>query len=135
MANPIYVGNAAADAPQDRGWLIGHFKPAGDPRHTGDVEVKWAIHPAGDQRPQWVAAEQRSTLLLLISGRFRLELPDRSVLLAEHGDYVLFHRLGHCWHAEQASVVLTVRWPSVPGYALPDPEQQPPIRPWLPPDC
>ena len=124
MASSIYVGNAGLDAQQDRGWLLGHFKPGDDPRHSGDVEVKWAIHPEGDQRPQWVAGERRSALLLLISGRFRVELPGRSVLLAEQGDYVVFHGVSHSWHAEQASVVLAVRWPSVPGYAVTDPEQQ-----------
>ncbi|WP_440582058.1 hypothetical protein [Streptomyces flavofungini] len=33
----------------------------------------------------------------------------------------LLVRLGnHSWFAEEESVVLTVRWPSVPGYAVPD---------------
>ncbi len=115
-----YVGNAAADAPLDRGWLLGHFKPADDPRHSEDVEIKWAIHPQGDQRPAWVTGEQRSALILLISGRFRVELPGRSVLLAQQGDYVVFHGVSHSWQAEEASVVLAVRWPSVPGYAAAD---------------
>ncbi|CAM5634000.1 hypothetical protein SVIOM342S_04457 [Streptomyces violaceorubidus] len=26
----------------------------------------------------------------------------------------------HSWYAEEESVVLTVRWPSVPGYAVAD---------------
>jgi len=108
------------DAPVDRGWLLGHFKPAGDARHSDDVEIKWAIHPQGDQRPQWVAGEKRSALPLLISGRFRVELPEHSVLLAQQGGYVVFHGVSHSWHAEEASVVLAVRWPSIPGYAVPD---------------
>jgi hypothetical protein len=119
MAETIYMGNASADASVDRGWLLGHFKPAGDARHSDDVEIKWAIHPPGDQRPQWVAGEKRSALLLLISGRFRVELPGRRVLLAQQGDYVVFHGVSHSWHAEEASVVLAVRWPSIPGYAIP----------------
>jgi len=120
MTETIYVGNAAVDAPVDRGWLLGHFKPAGDARHSDDVEIKWAIHPQGDQRPQWVAGEKRSALPLLISGRFRVELPEHSVLLAQQGGYVVFHGVSHSWHAEEASVVLAVRWPSIPGYAVPD---------------
>jgi hypothetical protein len=78
VTETIYVGNAAKDALVDRGWLLGHFKPADDARHSDDVEAKWAIHPEGDQRPQWVAGEQRSALLLLVSGRFRVELPGRA---------------------------------------------------------
>jgi hypothetical protein len=124
MAEPIYVGNAGVDAAVDRGWLLGHFKPVDDARHSDDVEIRWAIHPSGDQRPQWVAGEKRSALLLLISGRFRVDLPGRSVLLAQQGDYVVFHGVSHSWHAEEASVVLAVRWPSVLGYAATDGQQQ-----------
>lgn len=128
MTEQIYVGNAAADAPANRGWLLGHFMPADDARGSHDVEVKWGIHPQGDQRPDWVAGEQRSAMLLLISGRFRVELPDRSVLLARQGDYVVFHRVSHSWHAERDSVVLAVRWPSIPGYAVPDEQADGQIR-------
>jgi hypothetical protein len=123
VTETIYVGNAAKDALVDRGWLLGHFKAADDARHSDDVEVKWAIHPEGDQRAQWVAGEQRSALLLLVSGRFRVELPGRTVILAQQGDYVVFHGISHSWHAEQASVVIAVRWPSIPGYAPTDDHQ------------
>jgi hypothetical protein len=119
MTEQVYVGNAEVDASANRGWLLGHFKPVDDPRHSDDVEIKWAIHPRGDQRPQWVAGEKRTALLLLISGRFRVELPDRTVRLARQGDYVVFHGISHSWHAEEDSVVLAVRWPSIPGYAGP----------------
>jgi hypothetical protein len=124
MAETIYVGNASADAAFDRGWLLGHFKPLDDARHSDDVEIRWAVHLRGDQRPQWVTGETRSAMLVLISGRFRVDLPGRSVLLAEQGDYVVFHGISHSWHAEEASVVLGVRWPSVPGYAAADEQQQ-----------
>ena len=62
MSETVYVGNAGADAPESHGWLLGHFKPEHDARHSDEVEVKWAIHPKGDQRSQWVAGEQRSAL-------------------------------------------------------------------------
>lgn len=119
----VYVGSADVDAADDRGWLLGHFKPADDVRHSGDVEIKWGVHPRGDERAQWVTGEKRTALLMLISGRFRVELPGRSVLLAKRGDYVVWgHGVDHSWYAEEESVVLTVRWPSVPGYAVPDRE-------------
>jgi hypothetical protein len=116
MTDQIYVGNAGSDAPASRGWLLGHFMPAGDPRHSDEVEIKWGIHPRGDQRAQWVAGERRTALLLLVSGRFRVELPERTVVLARPGDYVVFGGISHSWHAEEDSVMLAVRWPSVPGY-------------------
>lgn len=117
----VYVGNAGKDAALDRGWLLGHFKDVGDPRHSEAVEIKWGVHPPGDERSQWVEGEERVALLVLISGRFRVELPGRSVLLEQQGDYVVWGRgVDHSWIAEEESVVLTVRWPSVPGYAVPE---------------
>ncbi len=56
-------------------------------------------------------------MLVLISGRFLMRFPGRDVLLERQGDYVVWGRgTGHSWCAEEESVVLTVRWPSVPGY-------------------
>ncbi len=121
----IYVGSAAEDAPGNRGWLLGHFLPGDDSRHSGDVEIKWGVHPAGDERGQWVTGDHRTAAILLISGRFRIELPGRSVVLARQGDYVVFHAAGHSWRAEEESLVVTVRWPSVPGYAIPVPPSDP----------
>lgn len=77
------------DAALDRGWLLGYSKDASGPRHNADVEIKWGVHPQGDERAQWARGEERTALLVLISGRFRVELPGRSVLLAEQGDYVV----------------------------------------------
>lgn len=116
----VYVGNAHTDGSGDRGWLLGHFKSPGDLRHSTDVEIKWSTHPAGDTRAAWVTGERRTALLVLISGRFRVELRDRSVLLSEQGDYVIWGPgVDHSYRAEEESVVMTVRWPSVPGYANP----------------
>src|ERR1700685_4464830 len=119
VAETIYVGNAGEDGAADGGWLLGHFRPQGDARHSDDVEIKWGVHAPGDQRAQWVAEERRSALVLLGSGRFRVDLPGRSVLLAKQGDSVLFPGVSHSWQAEGASVVVSVRWSSVPGYAPP----------------
>ncbi|WP_435107008.1 signal peptidase I [Nocardiopsis synnemataformans] len=119
MNNGVYVGNAGKDAALDRGWLLGHFKDADDPRYSESMEIKWGVHPRGDTRKQWVRGEQRTALLVLISGRFRVELPDRDIVLEHQGDYVVWgHGTDHSWTAEEESVVLTVRWPSVPGYAV-----------------
>lgn len=113
----MYVGKAPAEGAANAGWLLGHFMPPGDPRHSEDVEVKWGVHPAGEERAQWVRGEARTTFAVLVSGRFRLRFPDRDVLLAEPGDYVVWGRgVDHSWVAEQESVMLIVRWPSVPGY-------------------
>jgi hypothetical protein len=125
MTAQIYVGNAIVDGGEARGWLLGHFRPADDARHSDDVEIKWAIHHKGEHRAQWVDGETRSAVLLLITGRFRVDLPDLSVLLAKQRDYVAIHSVNHSWHAEQDSVVVAIRWPSIPGFSLADPPTPP----------
>ena len=98
----VYVGNAGRDASLDRGWLLGHFKEIGDPRHSEDVEIKWGVHPRGEERERWVQGELRTALLVLISGRFRIELPGRSVLLEHQGDYVVWGRgVDHRWEVPE----------------------------------
>ena len=120
MAQNVYVGHAGTDAPVNRGWLLGHFMPDGDIRRSSDVEIKWGVHPRGDQRARWVTGETRTAVIVLVSGRFRIDLPGRSVLLERQGDYVVFDGVDHSWYAEEESVILGVRWPSVPGYAVPE---------------
>ena len=117
MADNWYAGNASDDAGQHRGWLLGHFinPAAGSARATDALEVKWGIHPAGQQRPEWTIDEQRSTLVLLVSGKFRVDLTAGSITMERQGDYVTWGPgIDHSWQAEQDSVVITVRWPSVP---------------------
>lgn len=121
----VATGRAAAD-PTTRGrggWFVGHFLPAGDLAHSGDVEVKWGVHPAGDRNAGGFAANRTArTLSVLVAGRFRLRFRDpadpsavETVELAEAGDYALWDRgVEHDWEAVADSVVLTVRWPSVP---------------------
>jgi hypothetical protein len=75
MAGNIYAGSADADAPAYRGWLLGHFMPPGDIRHSADVEIKWGVQ--------------------------------------------VFDGVGHSWFAEEDSVIVGIRWPSVPGYSVP----------------
>jgi hypothetical protein len=120
MAGNVYVGSAVADAPANRGWLLGHFMPTDDVRHSGHVEIKWGVHPVGDQRAEWVTGETRTALIVLVSGCFRIEFPHRSVTLRNQGDYVVFDGVDHSWYAEAESVIVGVRWPSVPGYAVPE---------------
>ncbi|MFE5329467.1 signal peptidase I [Embleya sp. NPDC056575] len=119
MADDWYGGNANDDADRHRGWLLGHFVDPvnGGVRATGDLEVKWGIHPAGQARPEWTAGDRRTTMLLLVSGRFRLDLTTGSTTLARQGDYVVWGPgIDHSWAAEEDSVVVTIRWPSIPGH-------------------
>jgi hypothetical protein len=109
-----HSGRAPRDGADYGGWLVGHFRPpAKGPRSTRDLEVKWFEHPAGDRRAAPVTAETRTTLVLLVDGRFRLRLGADEVVLAERGDYAVWGPgVGHTWEAEERSTVITVRWPS-----------------------
>lgn len=118
MADNWYTGNATDDAPAHRGWILGHFMdPGGAPvRATPALEIKWGEHLAGEERAGWTTGEDRSTLVLLVSGRFRIDLTVGSTTLEKCGDYITWGPgIGHCWQAEENSVVLTVRWPSIPA--------------------
>ncbi len=100
-----------------RGWLLGHFMgEAGGVRASDAVEVKWGVHPTGQGRDGWATGEERTTLLILLRGRFRLDLSVGSVTLEREGDYAVWGPgIDHSWHAEEDSTVITVRWPSVPA--------------------
>ncbi len=117
MADNWRTGNAADEGGAFRGWVLGHFiEPHDDVRRTEDLEVKWGVHPAGQQRPEWTIGEDRTTLVLMIRGRFRLDLTVGSLVLEREGDYVLWGPgIDHSWQAEEDSVVVTIRWPSIPN--------------------
>jgi len=111
----ISAGNAFADGDKHRGWLVGNFiEPPDSVLNSGDVEIKWGVHPAGDERADWTTGETRTSFMVLISGRFIQRLPDRQVELIKPGDYVSWGPgVVHAWRAIEDSVLLTVRWPSV----------------------
>jgi quercetin dioxygenase-like cupin family protein len=107
-------GNAAEDGRETRGWLLGHFiDPSEGVRSTKDVEVKWGIHPAGEKRTEWTSDDQRTTLLFLVQGHFRVNLTEGNVTMTQQGDYAVWGPgIDHSWEAISDSVVITVRWPS-----------------------
>ena len=108
--------NALDDGTQHRGWFVGHFvDPAAGPRHSLDVEVKWKHHPAGDRSTTTVVGDWRTTLTLLVQGRFAVWVDEEHTVLERPGDYMIWSPTPTRWHSWQAladSVMLTVRWPS-----------------------
>lgn len=108
----IYSGNAEIDGSKTRGWIVGSFIPEGV-RHSNNIEIKWGIHKAGEARDDWVTGEQRTTVCVLVSGKFALQFRDREVTLATAGDYVMWNEgIDHKWQALDDAVVMTVRWDS-----------------------
>ncbi|SDM31700.1 hypothetical protein [Allokutzneria albata] len=102
-----HTGNAADEGHRNRGWILGHFMdPACGVRSSQDVEVKWGVHAAGEQRAAWTCGDNRTTLALLVEGHFRIHLTT---------DYLLWGPgIDHSWEALADSVIITVRWPSQP---------------------
>ena len=116
MTGKWHHGNAVEDGRAARGWLAGHFIDPGSVRSSPDVEVKWAIHPLGDTRAGWTDGEQRTTMVIQVDGRVRVDLTECSVTLASQGDYLMWGPgIDHSWHALARSVVVVIRWPSTPS--------------------
>lgn len=110
-----HIGNASDDSAQTRGWFVGHFLEVDDIRLSDEVEIKWGIHPRRDRREEVVTGETRTTVLILISGRFRINLGEDSFVLENQGDYAMWGAgVDHTWEAEEDSVMMTIRWPSIP---------------------
>lgn len=114
-AAPLF-GNAADASRDTRGWFLGHFMPGADnPLRSDEVELKWYTHAKGETRAEWAPGNPVRTLNILIRGKFVLLFPDREVVLAKEGDFVVFGPdVPHSYRSEEESLVLTVRWPSAP---------------------
>jgi quercetin dioxygenase-like cupin family protein len=81
----------------------------------GDEPPAQVVGDPGEARSAWSIAGFRTTVIILVEGRFRLNLADESILLDAQGDYVMWGAgLDRSWRAEDDTVVITVRWPSVP---------------------
>jgi len=111
------TGNAGEDTSLYRGWLVGHFIDTDDLRYSRNVEVKWGVHAAGDERTEWSPGVHERTILILVTGRWRLDLAANgrrsernAITLNAPGDYAVWDKgVDHRWRAEQDSVVITIR--------------------------
>ena len=113
----IQTGNAELDA--KNGWFVGSFVDEKlGLRSTKDVEIKWAIHPAGEWHPKdWVPGDARTAIAILISGKWEMMFRDQTVTLSKPGDFVMWGKGDdHKGRALEDCVVLVVRWPSIRQY-------------------
>lgn len=117
MERAYQVGNAERDGVPYRGWFVGRFIEGLENliRHTDDLEMKWGVHKAGEERPRWSYSKSATTVTILIEGRWFQEFPEETAELSERGDYIFWGPgTPHRWKALEDSKMLTVRWPSVP---------------------
>jgi hypothetical protein len=112
----VCCGNAFADGARHQGWFIGRFlEIPHDLRSSHGVEVKWSTHLAGTQKQFWGVSKEATTLCVLIKGSVSLQFPGKECLLSQEGDYAIWAAgVPHRWAVAQESLVVTVRWPSVP---------------------
>lgn len=117
MQHKVIFGNTAVEGANRSDWFLGHFiTPLDDPRSNSILEVKWAVHKAGESRLQWAKNLEATTLSILIRGQFCLQFPEEEFLLSREGDYVFWlPGVPHCWSAKSDCTILTIRWPSQPG--------------------
>jgi mannose-6-phosphate isomerase-like protein (cupin superfamily) len=119
---PPIAGNVGSASKDTRGWFLGHFMTGDDnPLRTSELELKWFTHAKGETRAEWAPGNPVKTLNILIRGHFVLLFPDREIALVGEGDYVLFGPgVPHSFRSEQESLVLSVRWPSLPADNSPE---------------
>lgn len=111
-----FFGNTISASKDTRGWFMGHFMPGEEnPLRIEAMELKWYTHAKGETRHKWAPGNPVRTLNILIHGHFVLLFPDQEVALQNEGDFVLFGPgMPHSFRSVEESLVLTIRWPSVP---------------------
>ena len=116
MERSFQYGNAERDGAPRRGWFVGRFIAEPENlRGTSELEIKWGVHSAGENRESWGYSKSATTMTILIKGKWSQEFADGEVELSQVGDYIIWSPYTpHRWVALEDSIMLTVRWPSVP---------------------
>jgi len=99
-------------------WVIGHFIEEDSLLKSSDIEIKWAFHHKGDSKSKIVSNIHAKTLCFLIRGRVSLIFPDcnQNVSLKKEGDFRVWDGgVNHTWEVLEDSLIITVRWPSIPN--------------------
>jgi len=123
LEQQVVKGNAHDDGKDTNSWFVGHFveQEGRSLCRSNQVEVQLRHHVPGNRKQGWAWNKQGHTLVLLIRGRFVVELPSEEIVLEREGDYVIWPpQLNHSWRAEKETLVVTVRWPSLPDDQEPD---------------
>jgi hypothetical protein len=131
----LETGNAHVAGAAARGWFVGDLAAwaaqrgaasdaAGTLRQSDRVQVKWLVHPPGDERREWAEPDDSLTLSVLVDGDMRLEFRARggepeSVRLSGPGDYVIWPgpEYSHWWRTEGGCTMVTIRWPAEHDHA------------------
>lgn len=109
-------GNAVVCGVPTGGWIVGHCVKKGSLRATDDLEIKWAVHEAGEAS-DWKSQPGKKTITLLVSGKFRVQIrsgrKSDTFVLRSPGNFAIWEdKREHRWEALTKAVVITLRWPS-----------------------
>ena len=120
MIRKIRTGNLHKNSKEKRGWVIGHFMEEETGLKTQNFEVKLAEHKKGESEERLDASvrDKTKTLVFLIRGKyvFSFSDPNREVVLSKEGDYVFYGASAkYIRRAEEDSLVVVLRWPSIPS--------------------
>jgi hypothetical protein len=119
MIDGVSIGNAS-NTDHRRGWFIGHFIEEDPLRCSTRVQVKWGTHDKGNKNVLFKNNRTTWSLAILVKGCYRFIFrrggKQQFVCLDKPGDYVLWcPQIPYKGYADRdATVVVTVRWPSVP---------------------
>jgi hypothetical protein len=128
------TGNAATDGAPFNAWFIGDLKSWTERngglnanvidfgfRQSTGVEMKWSVHRAGEVRAAWAPCSNRTTMSLLVRGKFLLRFRSpyareriTEQRLERESDYAVWGTdTEHTWVVEEDSVIFTVRWKEI----------------------
>jgi len=98
-------------------WIMGHFIDPDSPFHNKDFEIKWHSLKKGESKDILGANTKSKSLSILIRGKFSLKFSEKKeIILDREGDYVYWGPgVSHTWTALEESLVITIRWPSIPN--------------------
>ncbi len=99
-----------------KGWFMGYFVKSPPPFKTSDFEVKWGKHRKGEKCKNFKANKKAVSVVILIYGKLEMEFkPNQRMILEHEGDYVWWdRRVFHRWRVVENSLIITIRWPSLP---------------------
>lgn len=111
----VIKGNAVAEGKDRRGWFIGSFiDPKQELKSNSEVEIKWGVHPKGEERSSKASEDDFLTVSLLIKGKFLIKFEDREELLQHEGDYIIWKpNTFHSTVTLEDAVIITIRLPSL----------------------
>jgi hypothetical protein len=118
MGTKVETG-AIADI-EKRGWFVGHFMDKPEWATTDEVEVKWGNHAKGEQKAGYGLNKTAQTVTVLARGVIKyswlLDGVEQTRVLEGEGTYIYCPPdVPHRWEVLEPSIIVTVRWPSVPG--------------------